>query len=134
MRPEGSNPEDGDKGVELDLDDEPGALLDFLNARRRRVAKSLFQTLLGLPCRIELTVLNFLTLQLDRKLISHNVMVGDLEERVCEVFLKSSNMLEEMKKMRNDKLDLEVRLLGQLEELKKALDNISELQEEVASN
>ena len=47
--------------------------------------------------------------------------------------MKSIDMLKEMKKLRNEKIDLEVRLLGRLEELKKALDDISELQE-VASN
>ena len=44
------------------------------------------QTLPGLPRHIELFILNLLTFQLDRKLISHNVIVN--EERVCEVFLK----------------------------------------------
>ena len=53
MRPEGSDPEDGDEGMELDLDNEPGALLDFLNAPRRRVVKSLFWILPGLPHRID---------------------------------------------------------------------------------
>ena len=61
-------------------------------------------------------------------------MVSDLEETICEVFLKSADMLEEMKKLRNGKLELELRLLGWLEELKKALDDISELQEKIASN
>ena len=42
MRPESSEPKDGDEEMELDLDDEPGALLDFLNAHRRRISKSLF--------------------------------------------------------------------------------------------
>jgi len=36
-----SDPEDDD-GVDLELEDEPRVLLDFLNARRRKVAKSLF--------------------------------------------------------------------------------------------
>ena len=62
MRPEGCDPEDGDEVMELDLNDEPRVLLDFLNARRRKVAKSLFWTPLGLPRRIELVVLDFLTL------------------------------------------------------------------------
>jgi len=45
---------------------------------------------------------------------------------VYGVFLKLADMLEEMKKLRNEKLDLEVRLLGRLKELKKkALDDIS---------
>ena len=43
-------------------------------------------------------------------------------------------MLEEMKKLTNEKLDLEVRYLGRLEELKKLLDDISELQEKITSN
>ena len=62
MRPEGSDPKDSDEGVELDLNDEPGALLDFLNAHERRVAKILFRTLPGLPRHVELSVLD-LTLQ-----------------------------------------------------------------------
>ena len=49
MRPECSDPEDSDEGVELDLDDEPRALLEFMNARRRRVSKSLFRMLPGFP-------------------------------------------------------------------------------------
>ena len=43
-------------------------------------------------------------------------------------------MLEEMKKLTNEKLDLEVRYLGRLEELKKSLGDISELQEKITSN
>jgi len=42
--------------------------------------------------------------------------------------LKSCDMLEVMEGLRQDKVALEVRLLGPLEELKKALDDISELQ------
>jgi len=49
VRLEGSDLEDDDEGVELELDDEPGALQEFLNAQRRRVAKNLFRILLGLP-------------------------------------------------------------------------------------
>ena len=55
--------------MELDLDDEPKALLDFLNARQRRVAKSLFRMLIGLLRRLELAVLDFLTFQLHCELI-----------------------------------------------------------------
>ena len=36
-----------------------------------------------------------------------------------------------MKKLKNEKLDLEVRILGWLEELRKALDDISELKEKI---
>ena len=47
----------------------------FLNAHQWRVVKSLFQTLSGLPHRIELFVLDSLTLQLDRELICLDVML-----------------------------------------------------------
>ena len=50
------------------------------------------------------------------------------------MFLKSRDMLEVMEGLRRDKAALEVRLLGQLEKLKKALDDISELQERVTSD
>jgi len=49
MKPEGSDREDGDERVEIDLNDKPGSLLNFLNARRRRVAKSVYGCYLGLP-------------------------------------------------------------------------------------
>ena len=61
MRPEGSDLEDGDEGVELDFDDEPEALLVFLSAHRKGVAKSLFWVLLGLPRCVKLVVLDSLT-------------------------------------------------------------------------
>ena len=50
------------------------------------------------------------------------------------MFLKSADMLEEVKNLRNKKLDMEVRLPGRLKKLKKALDDVSELQEKVTSN
>ena len=132
VNPEGSSPGD-DEGVEIDLDDEPESLMDFLNARRRRVAKSLYRTLPGLPRHIELELLDFLTFQLDRELISHNVIVSDLKERVSDVFLKSHDMLEGVDGLRREKVALEVTLLSRLEELKKALDKLSMLQERAAS-
>jgi len=92
-----------------------------------RVAKSLYQTLPRLLRCIELELLVFLTSQLDRQLIFHNVMVSNLEKRVYEVFLKSRDMLEVMEGLRHDKAALKIRLMGQLEELKKSLDDISEL-------
>ena len=95
---------------------------------------SLYSTLSGLPCRIELWLLDFLTFQLDRELISHNVIVSTLEEKMSEVFLESADKLEAIKELRNDKMALKVRLLGQLEKLKKALNDISRLQERVTSD
>ena len=49
------------------------------------------------------------------------------------MFFKSANMPEEVK-LHDEKLDLKVRLLGWLEELKKALDDIMGSQEKIASN
>ena len=72
LRLEGFDLEDGDEGVELDLDDEPETLLIFLNARRQS-AKSLYRTLPGLPRRIKLGLLDFLTSKLDRELSSHDI-------------------------------------------------------------
>ena len=43
-------------------------------------------------------------------------------------------MLEAKEKLRNDKMVLEVRLLRRLKELRKAFDDISGLQERVASD
>ena len=60
--------------------------------------------------------------------------MSTLEEKVCEVFLKSAGMLEAMEELRNDKTSLEVRLLRWLKELKKAFDDISSLHERVASD
>jgi len=130
--PDSSDPDDDGEGLEPGLDDEPEFLLDFLNDRRRRVAKSLYRTLPGLPCRIELGLLDFLAFQLDRELISHNVIVSTLEEKVCKLLLKIAGTLEEMEELRKDKAALEVKLLRRLEELKKVFDDISRLQERVA--
>jgi len=57
-KPEGSDPEGGDEGVDIDLDDEHESLLDFLNAWQRKDAKSSFRMIPGLPRRIELELLD----------------------------------------------------------------------------
>ena len=49
-------------------------------------------------------VTRLLTFQLDRELISHNVRVSDLEERVNEMFLKSRDMLGVMEELRLEKV------------------------------
>ena len=95
--------------------------------------KNLYRKLPGLPRRVELELLDFPTFQLDYELVSYNVIVSTLEERVCDVFLKSARMLEAMKESRNDKTVLEMRLLRRLEKLKKAFDDIYSLQKKVAS-
>ena len=57
-KPKGSDPEGGDEGVDINLDEEHESLLDFLNAWQRKVAKSSFRMIPGLPRRIELELLD----------------------------------------------------------------------------
>ena len=73
----------------------------------------------GLSHRIEHELLNLLASQLDRELISHNVMVNDLKKRMSEVFLKARGVLGAIAELRQEKVDFEVRLLSRLEELQK---------------
>jgi len=61
-----------DVGMQEDLDDEPMSLLDFLNARLKKVIAGSSRRIPGLPHPIELELLNVLTTQLNRELISHN--------------------------------------------------------------
>ena len=67
--------------MEVDLDDEPGSLLDFVNAWRKKVATSSFRVIPGLSYHIELELLDLLISQLDHELISHNVTVEDSKRR-----------------------------------------------------
>ena len=85
-------------------------------------------------CLVELGLLDFVAFQLDHELIFRNVIVNTLVEKVCELLLKSAGTPEEMEELRKDKTALEVKLLRWLEELKKAFDDISRLQERVISD
>jgi len=69
-------------------------LLDFLNAWRKKVVPSSFRVILGLSRSIELELLDLLTSQLDRELISHDMMVEDLKKRIGEVFQKGRELLK----------------------------------------
>ena len=60
--------------------------------------------------------------------------MSTLEENVRKLLLKSASMEEAMEELRKDTAALEVRLLMQLEELKKAFDDIFRLQERVISD
>ena len=82
---EGFDAEGGDEGVEVDLDDEPGLLLDFLNTWRKVITSS-FWLISGLSHHIEIKLFDLLTSQLHHELISHNVMVEDLKKRIGGVF------------------------------------------------
>ena len=52
--------EDSEEGPDLGLGDKPGSLLDYLRAQHKRVARSRFQSMPGLPLRRELTLHDFL--------------------------------------------------------------------------
>ena len=119
--------------MEIDLDGESGSLLDFLNAWQKKVAASSFRVIHGLSCHIELKLLDLLTSQLDRKLISHNVTVEDLRKKMSGVFPKGRELLEATVKLRKEKLKLEVMLMSRLEKLQKAWEEVSDLQGKVAS-
>jgi len=106
--------------VEIDLDDKLELLLDFLNAWRKKIAACLFRVIHGLSRHIKLELLDLLTSQLDRELISHNVTVEDLKKRMGRVFQKGRELLEVTVELRQEKANLEVRLLSRLEELQKA--------------
>ena len=86
--------------MEIDLDDEPRSLLDFLNAWRKKATASSFRVILGLSHHIEFELLDLLTSQLDRELISHNVMVEDFKKRMGEVFQKWRELLEATAELR----------------------------------
>ena len=117
-----------DEEVKLDLDDEPELLLDSLNAWREKVVIGELPEILRLSRHVELKLLYLLTSQLDRELVSHNVTVADLQRRMDGVFQKGRKLLAASVKLREEKLDLEVRLQGRLEELQKAWEEVSDLQ------
>ena len=75
---EGSGLVGGDEEVKIDLDDEPGSLLDSLNDRREKVAVGELPGISRLSLPVEFKLLDLLTSQLDRELVSHIMPVTDL--------------------------------------------------------
>ena len=69
---------------------------------------------------------------MDCELIFHNVMVEDLRKKMGGVFQKGHELLKATAKLREEKLEVEVRLLNLLKELQKAWE-VFDLQEKVAS-
>jgi len=71
---------DQDKGgSDLGLKEDPGSLLSYLRARRERVVKGLFRSMLKLPLHMQLRMHDLLIYQLDRDLTCHQFRVSDLE-------------------------------------------------------
>jgi len=89
---------------------------------------------LDLPCCVELGISDFLTFQLDRELISHNIRVNELAQRANQLLFRFDKVREVVEGLKKEKTNLEARLLGRLEELKQALDDISKLQDDAASD
>jgi len=92
--------------------------------------------LLGIPGLfrpLELKLLNLLTSQLDRELISHNMTAAGLRKRVNGVLQKGRELLEASSSLKSEKIDLEEKLLSQFLELQKALEEVSDLQKKLAS-
>ena len=96
---EGFDPEGENARVEIDMDDEPRSLLDSLNTWREVVADP-FQGIPGLFRHVELKLLDLLTSQLDRELISDNATVGDLKRRMSGVFQRGRELLEASAELR----------------------------------
>ena len=110
---EGFDPEGENARVEIDMDNEPKSLLDSLNTWWEIVADP-FKGIPGLFRHVELKLLDLLTSQLDHELISHNVTVEDLKKRMGGVFQKRRELLEATIELRQEKANLEVRLLSRL--------------------
>jgi len=60
------------------------------------------------------------------------VTVKDLKKRMDELFQKGCELLKSMDELRQEKAYLKVRFLSRLEELQKAWEEVSDLQEKVA--
>ena len=82
---------------------------------------------------VELKLLDILTSQLDRKLISHNTIMVGHKKRVDDILQKGRELLEASSSLRRMKIELEETPLGRLLELQKALEEVSDLQEKMDS-
>ena len=71
-----------------------------MNAWREKVVMGSFRGIPGLSRRVELKLLDLLISQLDRELISHNVVVGDLQRRVDGVLREERELLEASAELR----------------------------------
>jgi len=92
-----------DKEVEIDLDDEPEPLLNFLNAWREKVAMRELSGIPMLSYPVELKLLDLLTSQLDSELISHNMTVAGLRKRGNGVLQKGRELLEANASLRGER-------------------------------
>ena len=106
--------------MKIDLDDEPRSLLDFLNTWREKVAVGKLPGIPELSHPVEFKLLDLLTSQLDRELVSHNMIVAGLQRKLDGILQKGRELLEMSVELREEKLDVEEKLLSRLLELQKA--------------
>ena len=107
--------------------------MDSLNAWREKVAVGKLPGILGLSRSVELKLLDLLTSQLHCELISLNITLAGLRKRVDGVLQKGHELLEVSASLRREKIKLEEKLISQLFELQKALEEVSNLKEKLAS-
>ena len=111
--------EDLGGGSDLGFREEPGSLLGYLRARQERVARSHFQSMLGLPLHLELTLHNCLIYQLDCKLNCHRSKASDLRDQLSkwmDKWIEQARQLKDLKKM---KLELSEALLKKMKALRR---------------
>jgi len=76
--------EDSEEGPDLGLGEESGALLDYLHARRDRVARSHLRSMPNLPLRMELTLHDCLIHQLNHELNCHRSKMSGLRDQLSK--------------------------------------------------
>ena len=89
----------------------------------------MFRGIPGLLFHVEIKLLDLLTSQRECELVSHNVIAANLQRRIDRVLEQGHELLEASAKLREEKLDLEVKLLSRLKELQK----VSDFRRKVAS-
>jgi len=141
-----ANPYDEDFGgldsyPNLDLKKEPGSLLDYLRVRWNRVMKSHLRSMPGLQLYMEMSIHNTLVFQLEHELTRYRSEVSELMNMASKWIDRWSEKRQKLKKLKKNldlsmdrrelnkiKFQLTESLLERLEQLKKAMDDIDDLQ------
>ena len=95
---------DSEEGLDLGL--EAGSLLNYLCARRDRVPRSRFQSMLGLPLCMQLMMHDCLIHQLDRELNYHRSKGINLWDQLSNLMDKWSKQGQQLKELKKEKLKL----------------------------
>jgi len=86
--------------------------LDSLNAWLEKVVSGELLGIPGLSRPVKIRLLDFLTSQRDRELISHNMIVPVHKKRVNDILQKGHELLEASSSLRRKKVELEENLLS----------------------